>query len=190
MKKALAPELEMAVLDSGSEGGSRGRVGLQLGLIRAESVKTVIKLILGTPGCQVGFAVRLVRKSFRPLFVVLPGPEGCARVLVETWPKFFARQFLIVWFSLNPQPWVDHKVPQCHLLRMASSGWLMRRLASGGGIKGVESVAVAAAYKLEREAFLSVVKRGFIYSYCIVVVAANWLRAAPLFVAAAARLSK
>ena len=66
----------------------------------------------------------------------------------------------------------------------------MRRLNSAGCIEGVESVAVAAAYKLEREAFLSVVKRDFIYSYCIVVVAANWLRAAQLFVAAAARLSK
>ena len=48
----------------------------------------------------------------------------------------------------------------------------------------------AAAYELEMEAVLSVVRRAFISAHCVVVVAANWLRAAPLFVAAAERLSK
>ena len=66
----------MAVSDSGSEGGLRGGVGLNLGLIIAESVKTVIRLALGSPVCQVRFKVRLVRKSYQPLFVVLPGPAG------------------------------------------------------------------------------------------------------------------
>ena len=88
----------MAVLDSSSEGGSRGWVGLQIRVIRAESVKTVIKLTLGYLLCQVLFAVRLVRKSSQPLFMVLPGPEGCTRVAVETWPEFLARQFSLMWF--------------------------------------------------------------------------------------------
>ena len=66
----------------------------------------------------------------------------------------------------------------------------MRRLASAGGIEVVESVVVAASYELNPEAVLSAVRRDFISPYCVVVVAANWSRAAPLFVAAAERLSK
>ena len=61
-------------------------------------------------------------------------------------------------------------------------------------IEGVELVAAAAAYELgieaRLEAVLSAVSSVLIYEYCVVVVAANWSRAAPLFVAAAARLSK
>ena len=54
----------------------------------------------------------------------------------------------------------------------------------------MESVAATAAYELKPEAFLSAVRREFISAYCVFVVAANWLWAAPLFVAAAERLSK
>ena len=65
----------------------------------------------------------------------------------------------------------------------------MRRLASVGGIEGVESVA---AYELglevQLEAVLSAESRDLISMYCVVAVAANWTRAAPLFVAAVARL--
>ena len=60
----------------------------------------------------------------------------------------FARQFLLVWFLLTPQPWVEQKAPQCQFLRMAAFSFLMQRLASVGGIEGVESVASAAAYEL------------------------------------------
>ena len=70
--------------DLGNVGGVRGGVGIQLGVTRAESIKTVIKLKLGAPGCQVRFAARLERKTSHPLFVVLPWPAGCARVAVET----------------------------------------------------------------------------------------------------------
>ena len=66
----------------------------------------------------------------------------------------------------------------------------MRRLDSDVVIEGMESVEAAAAYELEMEAALRVVRRDYIYAYCVVVVASNWSRAAPLFVAAAARLSK
>ena len=66
----------------------------------------------------------------------------------------------------------------------------MQRLDSAGGIKGVESVAAAAAYNLDLEAVLSVARRDFISVYCVVVVAANWLGEVPLFVAAEARLLK
>ena len=63
-----------------------------------------------------------------------------------------------------------------------------------GGIEGVESVAAAAVYEIGPEArledVLSAASRALIYEYCIVVLAANWSRAVPLFVAAAARLSK
>ena len=62
-----------------------------------------------------------------------------------------------------------------------------------GGIKGVESVAAAAAYELGLEARLETVlnsaSRALIYEYCVVVVVANWLMAVPLFVVAVARLS-
>ena len=51
-------------------------------------------------------------------------------------------------------------------------------------------MAAAAAYELELAAVLSLVRRAFISAYCIVVVASNWSRAAPLFVAVVARLSK
>ena len=54
----------------------------------------------------------------------------------------------------------------------------------------MESVAAAAVYELGLEAFLSAVRRGFIYAYCVIVVAANLSRAAPLLVEVAARLSK
>ena len=67
---------------------------------------------------------------------------------------------------------------------------MMIHLASAGGIEGVESVAVAEAYELEPEVVLSEVRRYFISAYCVVVVAANCLRAASLFVAAASRLLK
>ena len=43
----------MAVSDLGSEGGERGGVGIQIGVIRAEPVKTVIILSLGALVCQV-----------------------------------------------------------------------------------------------------------------------------------------
>ena len=49
MYKSLAPESAMAVLDSGSEDGKMGGVGLQLGVTRAELVKNLFKLSLGAP---------------------------------------------------------------------------------------------------------------------------------------------
>ena len=54
----------------------------------------------------------------------------------------------------------------------------------------MDSVAVAVAYELKPEMVLSTVRRYFISAYCSVVVAANWSRAAPMFVAAAEMLSK
>ena len=72
----------------------------------------------------------------------------------------------------------------------------MRRLAPVGEIKGVESLAAAAeaandiGMEVRLEAVLSAASRYLISVYCIVVVAANWLRAVPLFLAAEARLSK
>ena len=58
----------------------------------------------------------------------------------------------------------------------------------------VESVAEAASNELRLEvrleAVLSAVSRVLISVYCVVVVAANWLRAVPLFVTAAERFSK
>ena len=70
----------------------------------------------------------------------------------------------------------------------------MRHLVSVGRIKGAESVAAAVAYELgmevKLEAVLSAASRALISVYCVGVVTANWSRAAPLFVAAAARLSK
>ena len=74
----------MAVSESGRKGVSRVGVGIQIGLIRVESVKIVIKLTLVAPGCQVPFTVHLLRKSSQTLFVVLPGPAGFAHVAVET----------------------------------------------------------------------------------------------------------
>ena len=52
----------MAVSESGSEGRERGEVGIQLGVIVSESVKTVDKLTLGAPVCQVRVETRLDRK--------------------------------------------------------------------------------------------------------------------------------
>ena len=52
----------MAVSDSDTMGGERGGVGLQIRLIRAESVKTVVRLTLGAPVCQVRVETRLDRK--------------------------------------------------------------------------------------------------------------------------------
>ena len=70
----------------------------------------------------------------------------------------------------------------------------MRRLESVGRSEGVELVAAAVAYELglevRLEAVLSAASRFFISVYCVVVVAANWSRAAPLFLAATERLSK
>ena len=86
----------MAVSDSDTMGGERGGVGLQLRLIRAESVKTVVRLTLGASVCQVRVETRLDRKLSQSLLVALPGPVGCARVAVETWPDFLARQFSLV----------------------------------------------------------------------------------------------
>ena len=65
----------------------------------------------------------------------------------------------------------------------------MRRLASVGGIEGVESVApYELGLEVRLEAVLSAESRDLISMYCVVVVAANWPRAVPLCVAAAARL--
>ena len=50
----------MAMLDLGSEGGKRVRVGLQLGVIRAELVKKLFKLSLGALVCQVRVDMCLV----------------------------------------------------------------------------------------------------------------------------------
>ena len=86
----------MAVSDSGSEGGERSGVGLQLGVIRAELVKTVVKLTPGAPVCQVRVETRLDRKSSRPLFMDRPGPAGGARVTVKIWPEFLAQKFSLV----------------------------------------------------------------------------------------------
>ena len=66
----------MSVSDSGSEGGSRGGVGLQLGVIRSESVKTLIRLSIGAPVCEVRVEERLDRKLSQPLLMALPGPTG------------------------------------------------------------------------------------------------------------------
>ena len=53
---------------------------------------------------------------------------------------------------------------------------------------------MAVAYELRLEArpetVLSAASRELIYEYCVVVLEANWSRAAPLCVATAARLSK
>ena len=70
----------------------------------------------------------------------------------------------------------------------------MQRLTSVGDIEGVESVEAAEAYEIRLEArleaVLSAVSKALIHEYCVVVVAAKWSRAALLFVAATARLSK
>ena len=94
--KSLAPEAAMSVLDSRSEGGERGGVGLQLEVIIAESVKTVFKLTLDAPVCQVQVEMRLDIKYSQPLLMALPGPARCAHVAVETWLEFLARQFLLM----------------------------------------------------------------------------------------------
>ena len=58
----------------------------------------------------------------------------------------------------------------------------------------MDSVAVAVAYEIRIEVRLEKVlraaSRALIYVYCVVVVATNWLRAAPMFVVVVARLSK
>ena len=70
----------------------------------------------------------------------------------------------------------------------------MRRLASVGGIEGVESVVAAVEYELGLEvrlvAVLSAANRDLVSLYYVVVVAANWSRSTPLFVASASRLPK
>ena len=90
--------------DLGNKGRARGGMGLHLGVIRAELVKTVIKLTLGDPGCQVRSAAHLERKSSHTLFVVLPGPAGCAHVAVEIRPECLAQQLSLMW--------VEQKAPQ------------------------------------------------------------------------------
>ena len=117
----------MSVSDLGSEGRERGGLGLQLGVIIAESVKTVVKLTLVALICQVWVETRLDRKSSHPLLMALPVPAGCARVAVETWPNFLAWRFLLVWFPLTPQPWVEQKAPRCQWLLREASTWLMQR---------------------------------------------------------------
>ena len=52
----------MVVSDSGSKGGEKGGVGIQLGVIRSDSVKTVFELILCAPECQVRVETRFDRK--------------------------------------------------------------------------------------------------------------------------------
>ena len=67
----------MAVLDSGSKGGERGGMGLHIGLIRSELVKTLFKSSLGALVCQVRVETRFVdRKVSQPLLIALPGPAG------------------------------------------------------------------------------------------------------------------
>ena len=76
-----------------------------------------------------------------------------------------ALQFFLMCFLLTPQPLVDQRAPRCQLLQMVASSWMMRILASLGGIEGVKSVAVAAAYALGLEALLSAARRDFISAY-------------------------
>ena len=71
---------------------------------------------------------------------------------------------------------------------MAAFSWLMQHLASSGGIEGVESAAAAAAYEVELEVVLSVVRTTFISAYCVIMMATNWSRATPLFALVEARL--
>ena len=67
----------MAVLESCGEGGERRGVGIQLGLIRAELVKTLFKLSLGAPVYQLQVETRLVDREYsQPLLIALPGPAG------------------------------------------------------------------------------------------------------------------
>ena len=67
----------MAVSDSGIKGGERGELGLHIWVIRAELVKTLFKLSLGAPVCQVRVETRLVDSKFsQPLLIALPGPAG------------------------------------------------------------------------------------------------------------------
>ena len=66
---------------------------------------------------------------------------------------------------------------------------MMRRLESVGEIEGVESVD-ELRLEVRLEVFLSAARRNLISVYCVVVVAANWLRNALLFVLASSRLSK
>ena len=56
----------MSVSDSGSGGGARGGVELQLGAIRVELVKTGFILALCAPLCQVRVEDHLERKSSQP----------------------------------------------------------------------------------------------------------------------------
>ena len=58
----------------------------------------------------------------------------------------------------------------------------MRRLESVGGIEGVESVD-ELRLELRLEVILSAARRNLMSVYFVVVVAANWSRAAPLFLA-------
>ena len=81
----------MVVSESGSKGGARGGVGLNLGVIRTQLVKTVIILPLGAPVCQVRVEDCLERKSPQPLFIDLPRPERCAHVAMDTWADFLAQ---------------------------------------------------------------------------------------------------
>ena len=52
----------MGLSDLCSKGGARGAVGIHIGVIREEPVKTLIILSLGALVCQVQLVVRLVIK--------------------------------------------------------------------------------------------------------------------------------
>ena len=82
----------MAVLDFGSKGGERCGVRLQLGVIRAELVKTLFRLSLGASVFQLLVETRLVdRKLSQTLLIALPGPVGRSCVAVKTSPDFLVR---------------------------------------------------------------------------------------------------
>ena len=83
-------ESAIAFSDSGSEGGESGGVRLYLGVIRAELVKTVVKLTLGALLFQVRVEMSLDIKLSQPLLMAIPKPAGCSRVGVETWPECLA----------------------------------------------------------------------------------------------------
>ena len=82
----------MAVSDSVSKGGIGGGVGLQLGVIRAELVKSLFRLSLGALVFQLLVETRLVdRKLSQTLLIALPGPVGRSCVAVKTSPDFLVR---------------------------------------------------------------------------------------------------
>ena len=71
-------------------------MGLQIGVIKSESVKTVVKLTLGAPVCQVRVETHLARKSSKPF---IDGSSRACRVHTcgsGNMAILLARQFLIV----------------------------------------------------------------------------------------------